>query len=680
MINWRSIPFVMITLSFMTGTLVCLTWGDNWSLMLTLGVVLLVVYLWYHWRSGLQWWTTILGLIVIICLGYVNGDINDQSKSERHFNNWDPDSIVLAEASISEFGWTKNGQIKLIVNMYRLLDINHHYQPVQGNLIVYLRNEEELNLTFNYGQRVAFHLTDHQWQSISPPANPHAFDYSAHMAKQQVYHQLFLSQKDVHLLDGFRGSQLKKLAFFIREQCKDWLKAYIDDQSRRSVAAALLVGEKSWLPSDVKTIYRDTGATHVLAVSGLHTGIIAGSILWLMQFIGKRHWWQRVLKCIAALACLWLFVLITGMAPSVLRAATMFSFILVAKILIKRDVNLYNVIALSAFILVWLDPFIILQIGFQLSYAALLGIIAFQDKIYRSIYMPYRWLRVIWQLMTVSLAAQLGTLPFTIYYFNMLPLYAWLSGIIVVPLAGLILQVGMLLFISAWIIPSVAIVPAYLLNVLIFIMNSGVDLCHQLPVGVISGLWLKSSDVILMALAVVCFGLAISTYQKFLLKVGLIFLMAFTICYSVRQLQLAHQEVLTIYHLKGFTLIDFFDGYTCRCLTDADTSDTAFKYAVENNRMAHGIKHCSIKSVDDDSYKLDSYTEGQVYWFNNELSIYMDDQVGYIINKSFASPDVQVLTDGGFDYYSAAEAERYAAKAEWDYYNTFRKGALKWEK
>ncbi len=614
---------------------------------------------------------TCFALVLFGLFGYLNSSVKDDLNYQQHFSYAPQDNLHGFDCQVMEVSSTAKGKPKLIVRVNSLTDSTLHTQPTRGKLLVYVQDAD--SAAFTYGQRLYIAIDDRGWDRIAAPSNPHAFDYSSMMAKQQVHHQIFVQSGAILRLDGFKGSDIKLLAFSIREHCKEWLRAYLTDPSRNAVAAALLLGEKSWLPEDVQTRYRDTGATHVLAVSGLHTGIIAGTILWMMQFIGRHRWWQRMLKCLFALAILWLFVFITGMAPSVLRAATMFSFILIARLWLRRYINIYNIIALSAFLLIWHDPNIIYQVGFQLSYSALLGIIAFQDILYRSVFLPFTWMRVIWQLMTVSIAAQIGTLPFTVFYFHMLPLYSWLSGIIVVPLAGLILKAGMLLFITAATVPSIAIIPAYILDALIFVMNSGVALCHHLPGGTLSHLWLMPFEAVLLGLSILCMGVAFSIYQKNLLKVALGLCLVFTISFSVRQFSYRHQQVLTAYHVKGHTLIDIYDGYSCKCLTDADPDMPSVQFAVENNRLAHGVKECDIIPIQH-AEDIDGSTPTYCL-FDDAIMVTKISDRGIIIRSSDHKIETRVLTDGQFNYRQAIAIEETAADMGWVYFNTYRQGA-----
>ncbi|NJO90405.1 MAG: ComEC/Rec2 family competence protein, partial [Chloroflexia bacterium] len=223
-----------------------------------------------------------------------------------------------------------------------------------------------------------------------------------------------------------------------------------------AILAALTLGVKDYLSDEIVEAYSDSGAMHVLAVSGLHVGILMAMLNMIFSFFWKRKK-LLVLKSIIILVFLWLFALITGLAPSVTRSALMFSFFILSKNSGKRPSS-YNSLAAAAFIILLFNPNALFHVGFQLSFLAVISILLFQQKLYRTIDIKNKYLDYFWQLTTVSLAAQIGTTPISIFYFHQFPIYALLTNIIVIPAAAIILNAVILLLIANFYAPLAKII------------------------------------------------------------------------------------------------------------------------------------------------------------------------------------------------------------------------------
>ncbi|MBN1820838.1 MAG: ComEC/Rec2 family competence protein, partial [Prolixibacteraceae bacterium] len=258
---------------------------------------------------------------------------------------------------------------------------------------------------------------------------------------------------------------------------------------------ALTLGYKDALDPETKEVYSSCGAMHVLAVSGLHVGIIYLAINFLIGFL-KRLKTGRYLFIIITITILWFYALLTGLSPSVLRSALMFSVLITGENL-RRPVNIYNSLAVSAFILLFFNPNLIFETGFQLSYSAVAGIVFFQPKI-NNLFNPGNFvLKYSWSLFSVSLAAQLSTFPLTIYYFHQFPFYFWLSNFIVIPGAFL------LIFLSIAIITTspLPIISSLFANAISFILDSVyffLERIKELPLAVIQYIHIDKIQFILL--------------------------------------------------------------------------------------------------------------------------------------------------------------------------------------
>ena len=311
--------------------------------------------------------------------------------------------------------------------------------------------------------------------ALNPPLNPHQFDYKLYIAKQGIYQQLFLAKSDYKSV-GFDGFSLIGFSANFRDKIKVALSKYHFQANELGVIKALLLGQRQDISKDLITDYSKAGAIHILAVSGLHVGII----LLILSFIFKpveRFKNGKFIKSILIILILWMFAFIAGLSPSVVRAVTMFTFLAIGNAFQRKKVTEFSLIA-SMFFLLLVQPLFLFDVGFQLSYLAVFGIVWIQPKLYK-IYAPtYQIENKIWQLITVSIAAQMGVLPLSLYYFHQFPGLFMLSNLIIIPCLGTILICGIVMIFMA----LLGVLPQFLASIygfVISLMNSFVSWISQ---------------------------------------------------------------------------------------------------------------------------------------------------------------------------------------------------------
>jgi competence protein ComEC len=311
--------------------------------------------------------------------------------------------------------------------------------------------------------------------ALNPPLNPHQFDYKLYIAKQGIYQQLFLEKSDYKSV-GFDGFSLIGFSANFRDKIEVALSKYHFQTNELGVIKALLLGQRQDISKDLITDYSKAGAIHILAVSGLHVGII----LLILSFIFKpveRFKNGKFIKSILIILTLWMFAFIAGLSPSVVRAVTMFTFLAIGNAFQRKKVTEFSLIA-SVFFLLLVQPLFLFDVGFQLSYLAVFGIVWIQPKLYK-IYAPtYQIENKIWQLITVSIAAQIGVLPLSLYYFHQFPGLFMLSNLIIIPCLGTILIGGIVMIFMA----LLGVLPPFLASIygfVISLMNSFVSWISQ---------------------------------------------------------------------------------------------------------------------------------------------------------------------------------------------------------
>lgn len=379
--------------------------------------------------------------------------------------------------------------------------------------------------------------------------NPGGFNYKVWLYRNETTHQLYLAKGSWTLLP----TKKRKLYLQVLQQkIRSRLQQNITGKQEKAVASALLIGYKQDIDSDLMKAYSNTGVIHVIAISGLHLGLIYGLLIgifsWLPDSIIKKWTAPPIM-----LQVLWGFALLTGAGPSIVRAAVMFSFIIIATI-VKQNSSIINSLAASAFFLLLIHPFYLWDIGFQLSYAAVLSIVLYQKNIFDSIYFNYKWLQACWQLNAVTLSAQILTLPLVVYHFHQFPNYFLLSNFIVVPLSSIILY-GCLLILPfgsiAYLGKALSVATSYLITA----MNWVIQKMNALPFATTSNLHIGTGEVILFFIIIISVTLFIQTQKNKWCYTGLIALLLGCGMNSCKQIQGAGQTTLTVWFAPTTTKI-----------------------------------------------------------------------------------------------------------------------------
>jgi competence protein ComEC len=282
---------------------------------------------------------------------------------------------------------------------------------------------------------------------IKPPLNPHQFDYKKYLQNLGISKQLkgsknsyFLSKTSTITVYGFAAT--------IRNKFIQKLEGANFGENELGIIQALLLGQRNSISAETYDNYKDAGAVHILAVSGLHIGILLLLLQFLLTPIERLPKGKSV-KLAVIVLLLWCFALIAGFSASVVRAVTMFSFVAYA-LYLNRPSNTFNILALSMFfILLLFNPMLLFQVGFQMSYVAVFSIVWVYPLLQRFWHPKHRVVRKIWQLLSVSFAAQLGVLPISLFYFHQFPGLFFISNLLIVPFLGILLGMGILVLVLA---------------------------------------------------------------------------------------------------------------------------------------------------------------------------------------------------------------------------------------
>jgi len=503
---------------------------------------------------------------------------------------------------------------------------NHKYEfeiqsinqkKAAGKILIYNKNDNPTQL--KPGDLLLF---ESQLQSVPKNLNPYQFDYSNYLANQHIFHQVFLKPNDFKIIGN--QSTFASFTHFTREKLTSSFNHLNWKPETQAFINALLFGQKNHLEQETLTSFTDAGVMHVLAISGLHVGIIYMFIAFALKPL-KCYKKGRLIELLLTLFLLWSFAAITGFSASVSRAVTLFSIIAIGRFWNKRS-SVYNSIAASALLLLLVNPNFIFDIGFQLSYSAVLSIVLFQPFFERFYFSKNKVSRYCVDLILVSVAAQIGVLPLSLYYFNQFPVLFLVANILVIPLITLLLLLGVLTLILNFSFPMLAQFPAVIIEKIIDFMTFYVGWISKFDTFIIRNISFSASLCLVAYLMIACFLYWL--YQKknkaliyFLVSVILV---QITYVFSQTSAQLHHE--MLIFNTKGSL------------------------FAIKKNEKTVFFSTSpedQIATISD--YKRGNFTENStilpienVYQFGNR-KILVIDASGYF--KIGINPDVVVLID-----------------------------------
>jgi competence protein ComEC len=454
--------------------------------------------------------------------------------------------------------------------------------PASGKVILYFKKDAVAGL--GYGSQVWV------FEKVAPiknSGNPAGFDYKRYSLFQGITHQVYLTATDFIIAPSTKQTWLKEVIFRLRERTITILKTHIQGARESGLAEALLIGYKDDLDKTLVQSYSNTGVVHIIAISGLHVGLIYALLLLLTKPMrGKRWQWPRFVLILAAL---WGFGVLAGAQPSVMRSVVMFS-VLAAGVVLQRNTNIYNNLALSALLLLCYNPFWLWDVGFQLSYTAVLSIVIFFKPLYNLVYFQNKALDAVWKLMAVTLAAQVLTTPISLYYFHQFPLLFLFTNLLAVPLSSLVLVGELLICLSAFVAP-VAHVIGWVTTFFIRLMNGYIERLEILPFAVWQGISISALQALLLLLFIIGISVWLLEKKRSGLWFGLSAFLFFTLLRTISFLQAAQQQTLIVYNISRHQAIDVFSGQEAWFLGDKELGqeDAAVKLHLQPSRVAHRI-------------------------------------------------------------------------------------------
>jgi competence protein ComEC len=464
----------------------------------------------------------------------------------------------------------------------RQLYINDSIVHLTGNIIVYFSKDVQLS-ALSYGSAI---IINKPLQPVKSSGNPGSFNYKNYCNLAAIAYQVYLTPADFALSPTVETRVLKKLIFQCRESVINILRRFITGNKEAALAEALLIGYKDELDKDLVQAYSNTGVVHIIAVSGLHLGIIYWLLNLLMRPLAKSRS-TKWLAVIITLAGLWLFSVLAGAGPSVIRSAVMFSFIVIGNAFSRKGLVLNN-LAASAFLLLCWNPFWLWDIGFQLSYAAVLSILLFYKPIYNLLYVKNKLPNAVWQLNAVTLSAQVLTLPLCIYHFHQFPVMFLLANMVAVPLASLLL-LGEIVLCAVSFVPLLAGWIGTAIYYIIMLLNNFISNMNALPFASWNHLLINLPQLFLLTGVIAAGAYWLMNKHKPAFIASLFCMMAFVLLRTHSFITASMQKKMIVYNIQGKRAIDFIEGrhYYFSGDESVQADDFLRNFHLEPSRILH---------------------------------------------------------------------------------------------
>ena len=461
----------------------------------------------------------------------------------------------------------KEKSVKLIVQL--LSDKDFH--TISTKAVLYLqKNPQSAQL------RIGDYLVAHtKLIEFSPPQNPYAFDNQKYMRRKGIYFTAYASSQQWECLSHASIHPLRTAASKVQHHFSTLFAQNGLQGDEYAVITAVLLGNDETMESDLKAHFAAAGVSHILCVSGMHVGIIFMIINFLLKPLDYSPR-LRILKAIILLLVIWIYAHITGLAPSVTRAATMFTFVTLGSLL-HRPTSIYHSLFASMFILLLINPLLLFEIGFQMSYLAVFGIVLIQPPLTRLWTPKYKVIKYLWELATVSIAAQLATFPLSLFYFGQFPNYFLLSNLSVISLSFVIVITGIALLALSWIPPFSRFIGT-LLTYEIRLLTTIVKGIESLPGSVTDNIAITSLQMMLI------YGIIFAAFlyllkKRFLFKTfALSTFLILGITFFINKVRSQNRTELTVYSIDKMCAVECNAGSHGVLLLDSTAQASPFAY------------------------------------------------------------------------------------------------------
>jgi competence protein ComEC len=556
---------------------------------------------------------TIAVLLFSFSLGMLLQSLHYSPNQRLHYSHFINNESTVIRGVISERLKPNDYQERYY---FEVTAVNQN--PAKGKLLLSSAKDSTQTL---YHAGDCFIITDAP-VLIAKPLNPYQFDYASYMEKQGVFHQLKL--KDNYIKTGL----VKNFDYYLgklRDKLTNSFAIHHYSPQIQNTLNALLLGQRQDMDAATNDAYKNAGVLHILAISGLHFSVLFYLLTGMFKPISRMSKHGRLLRLVAILGIIWGFAFITGLSASVVRSVVMFSIISIGQYL-NRDTNIYNSLAISMLVLLIANPYFIFDAGFQLSYLAVLSIVWLEPFYSQYKLSKHKTINYVSDTALVSLSAQIGVMPLSLYYFNQFPLLFLVANMVVIPLSNIVLVLGLLVLILnlAW--TDAAILIGKLLGFLVEIMNGFINWIASFESLVFKEIPFTLLLTLLLYGAVILFGLWLYKKSYRRTVVLLCSILIFQCAYSITAWQCKSNQELIVFNNRKNTIIALKTPNHLSLMTSDTLANTTAIRAYMKGNFNPALHMEPVQNI---------------IWFNNRKILLLDKAAVYSTNTK---PDILILS------------------------------------
>lgn len=667
-IDFSKIPFIRLLIPFVAGVILYLNgaWSFNPTLYLIIAFVLLALIFTYSKISrngaGKTYFLVVSDLFLFIAACYACYFVQPKN-NPAYYGYYNTSKETNWAGTLDEIINEKENFLKAIVVVN---SVNN--QKTTGKIVAYFKKP------FNKSEFVAGRKLEVNSAISEVPAalNPHEFDYKNYLANKGIYYQTFVDTGSVNLLNDYEGG-IKYWGMHVKHRIVEFLHSGMLSVEAAQLCSALITGYDNEISRETINAFAHSGTLHVLSVSGLHTGVLFAVLLFILNWFDKHNRF-KIIKLLILLISLWLFVFIAGFSLPILRAAIMLSLIAIGKYYYNYLSNAtINIMGVSAFVLLLFNPYILFDNGFLLSYFALLGILIFEPSITAFYTGENEILKRVWQLCSVSMAAQISTLPITLFFFHQLPLWFMFSNLLVIPLCTAIMFLGLVMVLKLSFVST-------LINWLTKLVYYLVGLTDKAGWGYLDRIDFNFTDVLFLSSIILLMTLLIK-HRRFHLALGALSLIIIWQTFSLLEVINKKQSVkVSVYHINKASVVEFKNNN--KLLLDSICSKSDYEFHVKNNITSYNYSNEISSRFNFVSVKALRFL---IINSDEDLKLIAPLKPNYVLIRNNVIPGEgilkysgisQLIADGSSNYKTIKQLKQSCSKMNISFYATRENGFL----
>lgn len=617
-------PLIKITFAFILGIIGSYYWNisptsNSYGLLFSL----LLFFVFYFIKKDSNTKTFLFGGL-IYCVSFFIGGItltnNTDSFRQNNYTQYDaaykePQQLTLLIREKLKSTKTNERYIALVQSI--------NGKDYSGRILLNVRKTNSV-AQLKIGQYIALRQI---LVKNKQPSNPNQFDYGNYLNKKQLYAQIYSNSNALII-----STTTKKDIWFYTEELRENIKTNLEKNKfgtkELNIALALLMGQKQEISPDLMQDYQYAGAIHILSVSGLHVGYLMLFLTLLLKPIPNTKK-GSFLKLILIIGTLSIFAIIAGLSPSVLRSVVMFSFVAIGYQL-RRTVDIYHTLVVSALLILLFQPYFLFDVGFQLSYLALFFIMWFHPIIAALFKPKTKFIKYGWTILSISVAAQIGTLPLSIFYFHQFPGLFFITNLLVTPVLTFIMILGIIVLLLASIgyTPTLLTVP---LEYGIYALNSIVHFVASFEQFLIKDIPFDSYHLLLFYAIIIASILYLKkpTFPKIVIVFSLLIVLQINQLYT--KFKVKNEQEWIVLNSKSSSVILERNGNKVSLFTDDKFKETDFTSTIVRSYLVANYSHIKSKR------RLSN-----LMYFNNKSILIIDSTSIY---PKQLQPDILVLSN-----------------------------------